>query len=138
VIGSLLGFRSEKGAAVVKFAVLPLLLFMVIVATVESPGAWTHPGVMNGAARGGARYAAIVPDVEDNLDAATVKVKEVLNVSRIPDEDIQVEVAFGGSSSIGTPITANVIVTFLTSFGNLFPKLNELPLRAACSMRTEV
>jgi hypothetical protein len=114
------------------------MLFMIIVAMAEFSRAWMLLGVMNGAARVGARYAAILPDVESNLDAVTAKVKDVLHASRIPDKDITVEVAFDGSPSMGTPLTVSVIVTFHTSFGNLFPKLSELPLKAACSMRREI
>jgi len=135
---SLLRYRSQKGAAVVEFALVALMLFMIIVAMAEFSRAWMLLGMANGAARVGARYAAIVPDVENRLNEVTDKVKETLLASRIPDEDIQVDVAFSGSPTQGTPITVNVIVTFHTSFGNLFPKLDELPLRAACTMRREI
>jgi Flp pilus assembly protein TadG len=134
----LLKFRSQKGAAVAEFALVAMLLFIVIIAMAEFSRAWMLPGVVNGAARVGARYAAIVPDVENNLEAVTAKVKDVLLASRIPDEDIQVQVAFGGSPSIGTPITVSVITSFHTPFGNLFPRSKEVPLKAACSMRREI
>jgi len=132
------GPRSQKGAAVVEFALVAFLLFVVIVAMAEFSRAWMILGVANGAARVGARYAAILPDVENNLPSVTAKVKEALNASQIPDGDIHVDVDLGGGSpSLGDPITVNVIIDFHTSFGNLFPKLDELPLRASCSMRRE-
>jgi len=137
-MNTLLKFRSQKGAAVIEFALVAMLLFTIVIAMAEFSRAWMLLGVMNGAVRVGARYAAIVPDVENRLDDVTAKVKDVLSASHIPDEDSQVEVAFGGSPSIGTPITVSVIVTFHTPFGNLFPRLQELHLTAACSMRREI
>jgi hypothetical protein len=116
-----------------------MLLFLVIVAMAEFSRAWMILGVANGAARVGARYAAILPDVENNVASVTAKVKEVLGASQIPDGDIHVDVDLGsGSPSLGDPITINVIIDFHTTFGNLFPRLDELPLRASCSMRREI
>jgi len=134
----LLKHRSQKGTAVVEFALVAMMLFMIIVAMAEFSRAWMLLGVMNGAARVGARYAAIVPDVENNIGEVTDKVKATLQASRIPDEDIEVEVNYPGSPIKGTPITVDVQVTFHTSFGNLFPRLDELPLRASCTMRREI
>jgi len=130
--------RSQKGAAIVEFAFVAMMLFMIIIAMAEFSRAWMVLGVMNGAARVGARYAAIVPDVEDNLDDVTAKVKDVLHASNIPDSDIQVSVSYDSSPVKGIPITVNVTVLFHTSFGNLFPRLDELPLTAACTMRREI
>jgi Flp pilus assembly pilin Flp len=135
----LFGPRSQKGAAVVEFALVAFLLFVVIVAMAEFSRAWMILGVANGAARVGARYAAILPDVENNVASVTAKVEEVLSASQIPGGDIHVDVDLGsGSPSLGDPITINVIIDFHTSFGNLFPRLDELPLRASCSMRREI
>ncbi len=133
------GPRSQKGAAVVEFALVAFLLFVVIVAMAEFSRAWMILGVANGAARVGARYAAILPDVENNLDSVRAKVRDALSASQIPDGDIHVDIVFdSGSPAKGEPVTVNVIIDFHTSFGNLFPKLDELPLRASCSMRREV
>jgi Flp pilus assembly protein TadG len=130
--------RANGGAAVVEFALVAMLLFLVIIAMAEFSRAWMLMGVANGAARVGARYAAIVPDVENNLGTVETKVRDVLHESNIPDEDIQVNVDLGEGPSIGNPVTVNVIVAFHTSFAHLFPKLDELPLRASCSMRREI
>ncbi len=130
--------QSNKGAAVVEFALVAMMLFLVIIAMAEFSRAWMLLGVANGAARVGARYAAIVPDVEDNLGTVETKVREVLYDSHIPDDDIQVNVVLEGTPSIGVPVTVNVIVAFHTSFAHLFPRLDELPLRASCSMRREI
>jgi Flp pilus assembly protein TadG len=134
----LLKYRSQRGAVVVEFALVALMLFMIIVAMAEFSRAWMLLGVANGAARVGARYAAIVPDVESRVDEVTDKVREALQASRVPDEDIEVEVTFDGSPSQGTPVTVSVIIAFHTSFGNLLPQLNDLRLRAACTMRREI
>ncbi len=130
--------QSNKGAAVVEFALVAMLLFLVIIAMAEFSRAWMLMGVANGAARVGARYAAIVPDVENNLENVETRVRDVLHDSNIPDEDIQVNVDLGEGPSIGNAVTVNVIVAFHTSFAHLFPKLDELPLRASCSMRREI
>jgi Flp pilus assembly pilin Flp len=134
----LLKSRSQKGAAVVEFALVAMLLFVIIVAMTEFSRAWVLLGVANGGDGAGARYAGIVADVEGSLDAVAAKVRDVLHASHIPDEDIHAQVAFGGSPSIGTPITISVIASFRTPFGNLFPRSKELPLKAACSMRREI
>jgi hypothetical protein len=126
---------SNKGAAVVEFALVAMMLFLVVIAMAEFSRAWMLLGVMNGAARVGARYASILPDVENNLGAVETKVREVLYLSKIPDGDIQVNVLAG--PTVGDPVTVNVIVLFHTSFAHLFPRLDELPLRASCSMRRE-
>lgn len=130
--------RSNKGAAVVEFALVAMMLFLIIIAMAEFSRAWMLLGVMNGAARVGARYAAILPDLENNLPDVEDKVREVLNDSNIPDEDIQVSVVLNGTPSIGQPIRIDVIVAFHTSFAHLFPRLDELPLKASCSMRREI
>lgn len=131
--------QANRGAAVVEFAIVAMMLFLVIIAMAEFSRAWMLLGVANGAARVGARYAAIVPDVENNLGAVETKVREALHDAKIPDEDIQdVNVYYEGTPSIGVPITVNVVVAFHTSFGNLFPRLDELPLRASCSMNREI
>ncbi|MBN1504298.1 MAG: pilus assembly protein [Candidatus Eisenbacteria bacterium] len=131
--------QSTRGAAVVEFAMVAMILFLVIIAMAEFSRAWMLMGVANGAARVGARYAAILPDVENNLGAVETKVREALYESRIPDEDIQVNVVIeGGTPSIGVPVIVDVIVTFHTSFAHLFPRLGELPLKASCSMRREI
>jgi Flp pilus assembly protein TadG len=131
--------QSNKGAAVVEFAIVAMLLFLIIIAMAEFSRAWMILGVANGAARVGARYAAIIPDVENNLGTVETKVREVLYDSNIADGDIKdVTVNFDGTPSIGVPITVNVIVTFHTSFANLFPKLDELSLSASCTMRREI
>jgi Flp pilus assembly pilin Flp len=135
----LFGPRSQKGAALVEFALVAFLLFVVIVAMAEFSRAWMILGVANGAARVGARYAAILPDVENNVASVTAKVKEALDASQIPDGDIHVDVDLGsGSPGLGDPITISVVIDFHTTFGNLFPRLDELPLRASCSMRREI
>ena len=121
-----------------EFALVAMMLFMIIVAMAEFSRAWMLLGVMNGAARVGARYAAIVPDVENNLDMVKSKVTEALIASRIPDQDIQVDVTYGSTPTKGTPIEVDVVVVFHTSFGHLFPRLDELPLRASCTMRREI
>ncbi|UCF78267.1 MAG: pilus assembly protein [Candidatus Eiseniibacteriota bacterium] len=133
------GPRSQRGAALVEFALVAFMLFVVIVAMAEFSRAWMILGVANGAARVGARYAAILPDVENNLDSVRAKVRDVLIASQIPDGDIHVDVVFDtGSPAKGEPFTVNVVVDFHTSFGNLFPRLDELPLKASCSMRREI
>jgi len=130
--------QSNRGAAVVEFAMVAMILFLVIIAMAEFSRAWMLMGVANGAARVGARYAAIVPDVENNLGTVETKVREVLYEARIPDEDITVNVELDEPPAIGVPVTVTVTVAFHTSFANLFPRLNELPLRASCSMRREI
>ena len=116
--------QSNKGAAVVEFALVAMILFLVVIAMAEFSRAWMLLGVANGAARVGARYAAIVPDVENNLGTVETKVREVLYDSHIPDEDIQVNVELGGTPTIGMPVKVNVIVAFHTSFAHLFPRLD--------------
>ncbi|MFH0778661.1 MAG: hypothetical protein V2A71_08525, partial [Candidatus Eisenbacteria bacterium] len=65
--------------------------------------------------------------------------RDVLHASNIPDADIQVDIDTGGvNPSKGDPVTVIVIVSFHASFANLFPRLDELPLRASCSMRREI
>ena len=130
--------QSSKGAAVVEFAMVALLLFLVIIAMAEFSRAWMLLGVANGAARVGARYAAIVPDLENNLGTVETKVRVVLEDAMIPAADVQVNVVYEGTPSIGDHVTVDVIVAFHTSFANLFPRLDELPLRASCSMRREI
>jgi len=139
VINRLLKFRSQKGAALVEFALVALMLFTIVFGMVEFSRAWMLLGVMNGAVRVGARYAAIVPDVEDNLGDITARVTDALHAGSIPDGDIEkIEIDFSESPTIGSPITVSVKVTFRTFFENLFPGLKNLSLKAACCMRREI
>jgi len=130
--------QSNKGAAVVEFALVAMMLFLVIIAMAEFSRAWMLTGVANGAARVGARYAAIVPDVQNNLGDVEAKVRDVLHRDNVPDEDIEVDFDLPETPTIGDVVTVNVSVAFHTSFAHLFPKLDELPLRASCSMRREI
>jgi Flp pilus assembly protein TadG len=139
VINRLLKFRSQKGAALVEFALVALMLFTIVFGMVEFSRVWMLLGIMNGAVRVGARYAAILPDVEDNLDKVTTKVTDVLSASSIPAGDIEkIEIDLSQSPTMGTPITVRVEVTFHSFFGDLFPRLNNLSLKAACCMRREI
>jgi len=51
--------RSERGAAAVEFALIAPLLFMLIFGIIEFGLAWSKKNVYVGAAREGARYAAV-------------------------------------------------------------------------------
>jgi Flp pilus assembly protein TadG len=130
--------KSNKGAAVVEFALVAMLLFLVIIAMSEFSRAWMLMGVANGAARAGARYAAIIPNVAGNEESVDAKVRAVLDDAHIPAEDVEVDIVVGETPSVGDPVTVNVTVAFHTSFAHLFPRLDELPLRASCSMLREI
>ncbi|MFH0777622.1 MAG: TadE/TadG family type IV pilus assembly protein, partial [Candidatus Eisenbacteria bacterium] len=75
----LLRARSQKGAALVEFALVAFMLFLIVIGMAEFSRAWMLLGVMNGAARVGARYAAIVPDVANNLESVRAEVRDVLH-----------------------------------------------------------
>lgn len=76
-------FSSQKGAAVVEFAALALLLMIFIFGIIEFGMLWLQSNYVGNAAREGARVAAKISgtesaDVDDRRDAASNAVREYL------------------------------------------------------------
>ena len=119
-IGSRL--RSERGAVVVEFALLLPVLLMIIVGTIEFGRVYSQFQVFNGAAREGARCAAVQATpfrdcvVQDEIDDAArpydpdanATVSVACNDTTIGDP---VRVSWPQSFDISIPFWGDVTVT---------------------------
>jgi Flp pilus assembly protein TadG len=101
-IGSRL--RSERGAVVVEFALLLPVLLMIVIGTIEFGRVYSQFQVFNGAAREGARCAAVQAtpfrdcDVQDRIDSGATPYE--------PAEDATVSLACN-DTTIGDPVTVS-------------------------------
>lgn len=101
-IGSRL--RSERGAVVVEFALLLPVLLMIVVGTIEFGRVYSQFQVFSGAAREGARCAAVQAtpfrdcEVQDRIDSGATPYE--------PAEDATVSLTCD-DTTIGDPVTVS-------------------------------
>src|SRR5688572_217714 len=101
-IGSRL--RSERGAVVVEFALLLPVLLMIVVGTIEFGRVYSQFQVFSGAAREGARCAAVQAtpfrdcEVQDRIDSGATPYQ--------PAEDATVSLTCD-DTTIGDPVTVS-------------------------------
>ena len=101
-IGSRL--RSERGAVVVEFALLLPVLLMIVVGTIEFGRVYSQFQVYSGAAREGARCAAVQAtpfrdcEVQDRIDSGATPYE--------PAEDATVSLSCN-DTTIGDPVTVS-------------------------------
>jgi Flp pilus assembly protein TadG len=65
--------HDERGAVALEFALIVVILLMIVAAVIEFGKAYTEVQVLTGAAREGARHAAVrqnVDDIRDRIDDA--------------------------------------------------------------------
>ena len=125
-------FRSEKGQAMVEFALVLPLLLALLCGIIDFGWLYYHQITLNNAAREGARYAVIHYDpAEDWKDAAESRM-----ISSMAGVSSAVAIV---SDPVGQQITASVTATprILTGITSTILGQPTMELHAACTMRLE-
>lgn len=103
-------FRGEEGAAAVEFALVCTVLFMLLFGILEFGQAYSQYQVFQGAAREGARVAAVAASNVPPLDSGDVEAR-VVEAADPFDVTGPVEVSVEGGGSICTDATRGKHVT---------------------------
>ena len=125
-------FRSEKGQALVEFALVLPLLLALLCGIIDFGWLYYHQITLNNAAREGARYAVIHYDPAENWkDAAESRM-----ISSMAGVSSAVAIV---SDPVGQQITASVTATphILTGITSTILGQQTMELHAACTMRLE-
>jgi hypothetical protein len=130
------GARSgERGAVVVEFALVTLMLILLLVGTTELGRAWYTVHVLTGAAREGARVGAMLGGGEDREAAIWARIGAVLNETGVDDYDVDIQLASG----YGQPLRVEVSTVFRSVVAEFIPGLNEpLTLKGVAVFNQEI
>jgi Flp pilus assembly protein TadG len=113
VIGIGKRLRHERGAAAVEFAIISSALFMLVFGIIEFGQAYSQYEVFQGAAREGARMAAVRSPEQDVVDRVYQAAKPYQPTSR-PNQDRVCD-----EDTLGQPVTVSwtqhfkIVVPFL-------------------------
>ena len=125
-------FGSERGNALIEFALLAPLLFIILFGITEFGRAFSATQALYAAAREGARLAAVTdPDVA----AVNDRVRQVLDAAGVTVSDITIA---GPAGAPDPTVTVTVQSNFDVIPGNLLGTFTgTVPLSATCVMRYE-
>jgi Flp pilus assembly protein TadG len=126
--------RSNRGQAVIEFAlILPLLLLLCFGIT-EFGRAWMTMNILTSAAREGVRLAAVTaPDVA----AVTQRVRDVCDAARVVPSTITVVPP--DPNDVNRRVSVTVETQFVVIPGQILGSFNgSIPLRTTSIMRHEV
>ena len=76
--------KQEKGQNLVEFALILPVFLLLVVGMAEFGRAWMTRNILTGAAREGARVAAIQPDPATSINKGTLAANDVLNSANLP------------------------------------------------------
>lgn len=122
--------KSEKGQSLVEFALVLPVFLLILFGIIEFGRIWMTVNVITGAAREGARVAAVTAP-----DASRVRstVQSVLTATNVGGATISVS----GPSS-GNQVSVTVSVNYTTITGSLIPGLgSNVQLSRTATMRWE-
>jgi hypothetical protein len=97
--------KGQRGAAAVEFAIIAPLLFMLIFGIVEFGLVWSQKNVYVGAAREGARYAAVNCQPEGGASGCSKVTQWDLIKQRVTDAAVGYPVNVNDPSFAVTPST---------------------------------
>jgi len=122
--------RSEKGAAVVEFAILFLLLMVFLFGIIDFGIIWVESHYITNAAREGARVASKFSDLSDTTaqDKIEAAVKNYLEGIYGTLQDSEVDLTYDGSFP-GSPKFVEILVTHgtLNSFNDAANQVTSPP-----------
>jgi hypothetical protein len=118
------GRCGQRGAAVVEFALVALLVCALLVGATEFGRAWYMVHMLSSAAREGARVGALMGGGEDREAAIRARIGEVLDTAGL--EDYQVSIAL--STGYGKPLRVEIQSPFESIVTRLI-RVENLPLR---------
>ena len=134
-----LWWESEDGQAMVEFAIVVPLLFLLIVGLVEFARAWNTQQVLTDAAREGLRNS-VVANPSFTYDALLGQIDQALLRASLDPDEAQVTVD-GWKAGTGTP--ARIRIDYRYEFGVLGPLIGwitddrSLALSTSFVMRNE-
>jgi Flp pilus assembly protein TadG len=123
----------SRGAVVVEFALIFLLLVLMLLGTVEFGRAWYVVHVLSSAAREGARVGALMGGDEDREAAIRARIGEILGPAGLTDVTVTIDL----SNGYGRPLKVSIERDFSTVATGLLPQLEHLRLRGAAVFNQE-
>ncbi|MEW6751086.1 MAG: TadE/TadG family type IV pilus assembly protein [Candidatus Latescibacterota bacterium] len=124
-------WRSQSGNAVVEFALVLPILFLLVFGITEFGRALMTSNVLYSAAREGARLAAIGSDAA----AVTARVNEVLDAASVEDAGRSITVTGPG---VGRTVTVAVQADFAVLTAQVLSLPSIIRLGASTAMRSEL
>jgi hypothetical protein len=116
------GRHRERGAVVVEFALVCLLLLLLLMGTTEFGRAWYTVHMLSSAAREGARVGALMTgSAEDRAAAIRARVGRSLEPTGWTDYTVVID----GGGGYGNPLRVEVRKDFVAVTGHLIPGLAE-------------
>lgn len=76
--------KREKGQNLVEFALILPVFLLLLVGMAEFGRGWMTRNILTGAAREGARVAAVAPDSPTSIAQGTLAANDVLNSANLP------------------------------------------------------
>ena len=126
--------RSDRGAVVIEFALIFILLVLLLLGAVEFGRAWYVVNMLSSAAREGARVGALLGGGSAEREAAIrARIGEVLAPAGWKDVTIHIEMSGG----YGQPLKVEVERDFRTSALRLLPQLENLRLHGSAVFNQE-
>jgi len=126
--------KQEKGQSLVEFALLLPLFLLMVVGVAEFGRAWMTRNILTGAAREGARVAAVQLNLSDSQTQGIARVNNVLSGTGITPSGISVTDPGGSVNSIKVVVTS----TYSVAITGFIPGLpGSFPLTGTATMRRE-
>src|SRR5688572_30096044 len=87
--------RRARGAVVVEFALVTLLLILLLMGVVEFGRAWYTVHMLSSAAREGARVGAMLGGRDDREAAIRARIEEVLSPTGVDEVTVVIQLSGG-------------------------------------------
>jgi hypothetical protein len=128
---------GERGAVVVEFALVSLMLILLLVGATECGRAWYTVHMLSSAAREGARVGALLGGGAEREAAIRARVGEVLEPTGI--DEFEVEILLMEGDGYGKPLRVEVQSEFTAVAPRLIPGLDRpLTLKGAATFNQEI
>jgi hypothetical protein len=125
---------SHRGAVVVEFALIFILLVLLLLGAVEFGRAWYVVHMLSSAAREGARVGAMLGGDDEEREAAIrARIGEVLEPAGLMDVTVHIQM----SSGYGRPLRVEIERDFRTAATGMLPQLEHLRLRGSAVFNQE-
>ncbi len=127
--------KTKRGQALVEFALLVPIMLLLVIGIAEFGRAWMTENILTGAAREGARVAAVAQNTIPVADPGTARVNSVLSSALITADSVNVFDPGLPVNSIQVDVTYTRIL--LPSQGSSPDCLPSFPLTGTATMRRE-
>ena len=128
---------GERGAVVVEFALVSLMLIVLLVGATELGRAWYTVHMLSSAAREGARVGAMLGGGAEREAAIRARIGEVLEPTGI--DEFEVEILLREGDGYGKPLQVVVRSQFRSIAPRLVPGLGEpFTLKGTATFNQEI